>query len=182
MDDAVLLAIVGLIPFLFGIFIYLTVDAVFLSAKLRWHVFPRPSPRAVSICAIIALFYFIAAVIFIELYEHYEYRERQTVLTFVNAVTGAPVQLDLSYAPFYYAQTGDAPGWKFNVVSLTTNSVRCEWNCATEIDVDQKGFDTLTIILNDDQKPTLIRLWPTGSKPPAIVPGKPETFKGVGSL
>ena len=133
-------------------------------------VFPRPSAKAVSRCLLIAFVYGGLSVLFVAVYRHFEYRERREVLTFVDAITGAPVAIDMGYEPFYYAQMGDSPNWQFDATPLAPNVVECHWNYPTALTLSQAGYSPLYVELRDDLSPKLIKLQPIKDVSPSASP------------
>ena len=121
--------------------------------------FPRPSGKAVvrAIAILAACAGLVASM------EFYQFHMRHTVLTFVDAATGKPVPVVVSYETFYDAQTGDYAHARYGATPVTANVVEYEWNCPVSLTVTQAGYQLKEITLVWDQTPQVIRLEPNGT-------------------
>ena len=198
MDDSFITAMCAFVPCVIGIGIYLLVDTVRNHHRRRLAAMktpsvgqspsvvggifqldyrstsrrklpdvPRPSTRAVvrGLCILLVWSGVIWCI------EYYEYRPRHIVLTFVDAVTGAPVAMQATYDVFNYAQTADYAHYQFQAQSLAPNVVRCDFNCATALSVNEPGYKAISVDLDQDQSPRVIELQPElAVAAPATVP------------
>jgi hypothetical protein len=141
------------------------------------RIFPRPSERAIYWSAGIVFSAFFLSFAMMVVYEHYEYRPRQAILTFVNP-DGSPMRIDRwvrpparydlgddddSNFPFFFRAKGNRPKAKIHLTFLAGNVVMVEWNCPGNLYLWEMLGEGLSVNLNDDESSRVVR-------PPPIVP------------